>query len=215
MTNKPKKKCIFRRSAMTYLQERVLQDIFKDYAKIVNDAGYDLVFMKRVLDDKDCVNADCGWFKCSPITVTPEWLVKIVLNHNDDELRNAFRFTLGHELAHKERWCFPVALTRGGSTYIAQLNEVYADFGAAKIVADGNRDAMLRSIQYKKNEYLNKDDTKKDGSHPSWERRERYATYFDFGPELIIEIAKELGCHGTLVEKRMLKFYKGYDIKLN
>lgn len=56
-------------------------------------------------------------------------------------------------------------------------------------MANCNRQKLLASIRYKKNLHPNKDDY----THPSWDRRESYAEKFDFGSELIDQIAKDAG----------------------
>lgn len=65
------------------------------------------------------------------IYVSSEWAVLLLKNDNE-EIKNAFLFTLGHELTHKDK-SFPTNKYRKKDLkFINWVNEVYCDFGAAK-----------------------------------------------------------------------------------
>lgn len=197
-----------------YVHQKEYDDIFKEYYEIVQDVC-ELKFRRRIGVPKDSLNAECGWLKKSPIIVYPEWAARVVLKRDDEYVRNAFRFTLGHELAHKDRRYRTLPIPCKFFEFIAQVNEVYADFGAAIKVADGSRAALLSSIEYKRdNKSKTLSNIKQDNFHPSWERRKYYVENFDFGKRLIEEIAKDNHCHGKLVERFMIRFYNGFDITL-
>lgn len=209
-----KKKISFSIWTLYYIHQQVYHDMFAEYISIVEDVC-GLSFKKRAFVNNKSLNAEYGGFKHAPIVVYPEWAVQIILHGDDENVRNAFRFTLGHELTHKERRCPTLPIRCKLFEFIGQVNELYADFGAAQKVAGGSREALLKSIDYKKeNKSKLKTQDTQDRLHPSWQKRRDYAEHFDFDENLIHKIAKDNKCSGKRIETTVINFYKGYDIKL-
>ncbi len=143
------------------------------------------------------------------IVMNSKWATRLIL-FNDAETNNAFNITVGHEITHTEnQFCF-LKFGIKSIKFIAWVNELHADFGGAKKMADGSREKLLASIEYKKKLHIDSTDTI---SHPSWDRRETYARKYDFGPGLVSEIAKDVGFNDQKIIDRVCEHYK--EIILN
>lgn len=129
-------------------------------------------------------------FPSKYILLSTAWAFYIIFN-NDDEMKNAFNITIGHEMTHKE--CDIFVLKHGPQfvKFIAYVNELHADFGAAQKMANSNRQSLLDSMKYKKE---HKDEDKGNSSHPTWTQRIYYTEHYDFNQELIQQIAMDTGC---------------------
>ena len=129
----------------------------------------------------------------SSIAATPEWAAKLIICDNE-ETRDAFIITLGHEMAHKEK---ELCVFKYGLRYwrlIKFLNEIRADFRGAELMAGSNRQALITSCLYKR-KYKEEEFGEEDNGnpfHPSWTNRLKYATYYDFNETLILDVAKDL-----------------------
>ena len=137
------------------------------------------------------------------------WAVRLIF-YNDESTWNAFRFTIGYELIHKDGdyFFFPAKIKE--SKFMLQTAEIHADFGAAEKMADCSRQKLLDSIRYKK--ALKKVD-RGDFIHPSWKRREYYAENFNFDEKLIRQIAKDVGCSNEKLIEKVGKYYKKIVLK--
>lgn len=134
------------------------------------------------------INANAFFGKI--ILLNPEWATCLIL-YKDNDLENAFNITIGHELTHKDKHLCSFRLSKKKEQFMAWVNEVYADFGAAEKRAGASRQKLLDSIKYKKERHPTEDSQ----LHPSWERRKHYVENFDFEPLLIEQIAKDVGYH--------------------
>lgn len=139
---------------------------------------------------------------------TPEWATQLVL-YNSVETHNAFLITIGHELTHKDCDIFFLKHGLRNIRFVAWVNEVHADFGATQKMANNNRQELVNSMKYKKSY---KEEDKDKTNHPSWERRIYYAEHFDFGKELIQQIAKDAGCKNQKIINRVCQHFQ--EIKL-
>ena len=154
---------------------------------------YQLKFQETHNTNPSSLNANAGWKKCRTIIVTPEWAAQLVLN-DSFEVRNAFAITIGHELTHKKKEPFVIQCTRKRTQFFAYVREVHADFGAAQMMCNSSRDALLCSMHFKKKF---KEDTvglkdKDRFTHPSWKSRIFYVSEFNFGEALVRQIANDL-----------------------
>lgn len=185
------------------------ENILNQYCIAVANFGYTLEFREGRNLTKSKLNANAGLFKNSSIVVTPEWAAQLVL-YNTEEVHNAFKMTIGHELTHKDK---DICVLRYGIRYIkfiAYINEVHADFGAAQKMANSNRDTLLKSLRYKKSFT---DVEKDDPTHPTWEKRISYVENFDFNKDLIQQIAKDVGCTNKNLIDKVCNHYQ--EITLN
>lgn len=88
--------------------------------------------------------------------------------------------------------------------FINWVNEVHADFGAAKEMVNGSRDLLIKSTEYK---LALKPYNKDSYSHPSWTRRLEYATNYNFDELLIRKIANDTSFENELLLKKVLKHF--------
>lgn len=131
------------------------------------------------------------------VVISFGWLRKLIEN-NDLSTENAFLIMLGHELTHKkgdfsQKLCF----RRADRKFVNWVNEVHADFGAAKEMAGGSRKALVESVKYK---LLLKPYSTDTHSHPSWARRLEYATNYNFDETLIQKIAADAAASASLLQ---------------
>lgn len=143
------------------------------------------------------------------ILINAEWAARLVL-FNDKSTENAFLFTLGHELTHKEQDFFRIVFHKNDYKFIFWTNEVHADFGAAKKVASSNKIKLMESIAYKAN--LNKN-SQPTMFHPSWQQRKTYAETGTFNKDLIEMIANQTGCTNNKLINEISKFYGDIVLK--
>ena len=123
---------------------------------------------------------------------------------------------VGHELSHKEKE-YPWLLHWGcDKKFISQTNEVLADFTGAERMVHSSREDLLRSILYKRQHRISmgKADAG-DPSHPSWTRRAHYVANYDFGPQLIEQIACDVNCYNKKLISNVIAFYSQRSIVLN
>lgn len=124
------------------------------------------------------------------IIVNSEWAAHLALYRTED-VQNAFKVTLGHELTHKDNdFVFWEYFTRD-KKFVNWVNEVHADFGAIKKL-NSNRDDLINALKYKRRCKGTGD--KSSSSHPSWEQRIQYVEQFYFDEGLIRRIASDVGC---------------------
>lgn len=125
------------------------------------------------------------------IIFNSEWAAHLMLSR-DEETLNAFKATMGHELAHKDNdYVFWEFWTKD-KKFVNWVNEVHADFGGAEKSFDLSRENQICALQYKLI-YKGKRD-KDTAGHPSWKRRLEYVTKHNFNEHLIELIAADTGC---------------------
>lgn len=123
------------------------------------------------------------------ITLYPRWAYEILTNQSE-RLANAFRITIGHELTHKEGNLFFLKHGLRFLKVISWINEVHCDFAGAQKMANCNRAFLVDSCKFKKDK-LSSDN--EDCSHPSWDKRVKYAESYDFDEKLIRKIILDTG----------------------
>lgn len=141
--------------------------------------------------------------------MSTEWAFYLLF-FNDDELKDALNITIGHELTHKENEFHTFWLLSKKKMFVKWVNELHADFGAAQKMANSERQKLLNSMEYKK---ARKDEDKSTPNHPSCKQRIYYAEHYDFGEELIRQIAKDTDCNNQKIIDEVCKHYQ--EIKLN
>lgn len=141
------------------------------------------------------------------IVYSLEWARRLVFD-NDEYVQNAFRISIGHELTHKYE-DISLRIDKKDVSFMSWINEVHADFGGCQKMADGNRQKLISSIDYKKK---SKDRDKDSKSHPSWQRRRYYAENFDFNEQLIRQMAEDTGCKDEKLIQQVCDYYE--DIML-
>ena len=87
-----------------------------------------LIFSYLYDNGSDNINANSLIYKI--IFVNAEWAARLVLI-NDEKTKNAFLFTIGHELTHKEKDFFCMTSSKVDFKFILWINEVHATFCAA------------------------------------------------------------------------------------
>ena len=186
-----------------YAQERQLSfseqdfDKIKRYCEIVESAGYELMFKDTIGTTSTTLNGTIR-FKKKKIIVTPQWAVQLVFE-DTIETRNAFEFTIGHELAHaKDISCLKNGIVYRRLTRV--LNEFRADFNAITELdkIDGidpkDNDLLADACRYKRDFKINKS-CQKDKycrAHPPWSRRIEAASEGKFDSALVELVAKDL-----------------------
>ena len=137
------------------------------------------------------------------IAVNAEWAARLVL-FDDEEVKEAFMFTMGHEMTHQAGDCSFFGLSGKEKRFVNWVGEVHADFGGAELAFDGKVSKALTAVRYRANQRKSDKDSQ---AHPSWKRREEYLSYKRFDKELIERIAGDTGCdNGELIGK-VSEFY--------
>ena len=128
------------------------------------------------------------------------WAARIAL-YDSPETFHAFKSTVGHELTHKDKEINRMMYSGAERKFIAQLNEVHADFGGADKMFASSRDALLRAIEYRKS-IIPPGQDNGDFAHPPWWKRYEYAKGALFGKDLICQIACDNHCENEeLIQK--------------
>lgn len=125
------------------------------------------------------------------IIFNSEWAAHLVLSH-DEQTLNAFKATIGHELAHKDNDFVFWEFWTKDKQFVNWINEVHADFSGAEKSFDLSRENQICALQYKLMHKGNKD--KDTYGHPSWKRRLEYLAKYNFDEHLIELIAADTGC---------------------
>lgn len=195
------------------------------YYSIVAHHGFVLKFSKDFGLDPTDLDGSPGLYspfwrrKWTKIYITPEWAVRVIIRH-DQATHNAFLFTLGHEIAHKETEVCDMLCFGYCWRLIATLNEIRADFRSAELIANSNRQAFIDSCEYKNNVKKENGQISKDSpNHISWQKRIDLATNFDFNDELILHVASYLGYNlnnklRIIAIRRIMKAYSNRHICL-
>jgi len=178
-----------------------------------NAKQYD--FLKNVkvvftwlLDGASCIPNAMSLFP-GLIAVNAEWAARLVLI-GDDEVKRAFRFTMGHEMTHQSGdYMFLEAFTRDRK-FVNWVNEVHADYGGAMLAFDGNINDALSAVRYKAKDFLKDKDYQ---THPSWKRREDYLKVGAFDIDLIKGIANEVRCSNNALIDKVCKHFEPIVLK--
>lgn len=142
------------------------------------------------------------------ILVNAEWAARLALI-KDQDTKDAFMITIGHELTHKEKDFFSFRYVLSYK-FISWVNEVHADFGAAEKMANSSRDKLILSIKYKLSlKHIDNDSS----THPSWKRRLEYASNYDFNEALIQRIATDTRCDNEVLINNISAYYKPINLK--
>lgn len=163
-------------------------DILDNYCNMALKLDCTLTFTELSGSNPDGPHAEA---RGREICASPAWAAQLVL-HDNEETRNAFMMTLGHEKSHNDqhrRYLFP------SLAFIRHVREVYCDFSGAQKMCGRSRKKLVQSFKYKINfkQSVGEKDVD-DCFHPSWERRLFYAKNFNFGEDLIKQIAKNVRC---------------------
>lgn len=143
------------------------------------------------------------------IVVNAEWAARLVLI-GDDEVKRAFRFTMGHEMTHQSGdYMFLEAFTRDRK-FVNWVNEVHADYGGAILAFDGNINDALSAVRYKAKDFS---EDKDHQTHPSWKRREDYLKVGAFDIDLIKGIANEVRCSNNALIDKVCKHFEPIVLK--
>lgn len=138
------------------------------------------------------------------ILVNAEWAARLVL-YDDDEVREAFAFTMGHEMTHQAGDYSFFDLRGNGLRFVNWVSEVHADFGGAALAFDGRLEPAVRAIDYKRA------GKKKDAdslAHPSWLHRRKYVETGAFDAGLISRIASDCNCRNMVLIDKVNEFYQ-------
>ncbi len=137
------------------------------------------------------------------IIVNAEWAARLVL-FDDEEVKRAFRFTMGHEMTHQSGdYTFLEAFTKD-RRFVNWVNEVHADYGGAQLAFDGNINNALLSVRYKKQDFQVDKDSQ---THPSWRHREGYLKAGVFDMDLIKRIAGDAGCDNKALIDKVCNYF--------
>lgn len=164
--------------------------------------------------NEESLNANAGLCKFDSIIATPRWAAQLVL-YNSTETKNAFLITLGHEFTHKEKDLFPFRLKVKNTLFVAYVNEFHADYNAAKRMFSSDKNSLLNSIEYKKKfkeDVLGEKD-EDNSTHPSWGQKRIFVENFQFGADLIRQIAEYTGCKNKRLINKAIKFYDEIVLK--
>lgn len=173
-----------------------------------NINGNCILFSWLFNHDTKTLNASALFYKL--ILISPEWAVRLVL-FDDEETKNAFKITLGHELTHKDGDYFKLLSFGKNKRFVNYTNEVHADFGAAEKMVNSDRKKLIASMNYKLSLKANNKNT---NDHPSWNTRKYYAENYNFNKKLIERIAKDVGCNNKDLIEKVCEYYNS-DIILN
>lgn len=141
------------------------------------------------------------------IFINAEWAARIVLFPDDEDMHSAFQLTMGHEFTHQENDYFFLEPFTKNEKFVYWVNEVHADFGGIVKAFDGNINQGLRAMEYKRKSKIRED--RDTFTHPSWERRMRFVSEFDFDANLIREIATIVGCKNEQLIDRVSSHFDG------
>lgn len=183
------------------------EDIIKEYINFIQINNISITFSWLYDLGRKSLNANA--IVKNKIILNAEWAARIIL-YNNSKTKNAFLITIGHELTHKEKEISRFAWKRNDRKFIAQLNEIHADFGAAQKMVNSSRERLINSIDYKKR--LKKID-KGDFVHPSWKRRGYYANNFNFNKTLVYQVANDTYCKNARLVEKTSKFYEDIILK--
>lgn len=116
------------------------------------------------------------------------------------------QFTLGHEMGHImfDHGNNNLLLPRKRKRLINWTNEVFADYFSLYHVFKNDKDKVERILK-RKSKTRRKD--KNSNYHPSYELRVKYIGLFDFGEELIEEIARDCGCNEAFMIEKVKAWY--------
>lgn len=183
--------------------------------KMIDKPSSDKIVFSWFYNQSDFLNASARLKNF--IILNSRWAYQIVKDNNE-QTRNAFCITIGHELTHKEGDICKSKYGIGARRFICWVNEVHCDFGGAQKMADSDREKLLMSCEYKQDikksnikvKKFNKKTKKSDEdaeSHPDWEKRINYVKEYDFNEKLIKKIAEDVNFHDEEIIQRVCHEY--------
>lgn len=187
---------IWRRSKFYKKHYKDASSILKN-AKQLNFTQNTKIVFTWILDGASCIPNAMSVFP-GLIVVNAEWAARLVLL-DDEVVKMAFRFTMGHEMTHQSGdYVFLEAFTKDRK-FVNWVNEVHSDYGGAQLAFNGNINNAITSIRYKAKDFKVDQDSQ---THPSWKHREEYIKKGMFDDILIKRIAYNAECSNkALIEK--------------
>lgn len=205
----------------TQIKIRIKRESKEKIKKILKN--YDEILKKYINEVEEYVGSVCILFRgdwgfpksaldatsliSNTIVLNVAWATQIILHDNNDT-KNAFLITIGHELTHKEPEYPCYNLFGSERKFSHWVQEVHADFSGTLKLGNSKRKNLVESCEYKK-EYKesigNKD--KDSSSHPSWKKRIEYAKHYNFNTELIKQIALDVNCKNQKLIDKVCDFY--------
>ena len=137
------------------------------------------------------------------IIANAEWAAQLVLFNSDTKTTNRFLISVGHEIGHNQD--FKNNYKKQDKKFVNWVTEVHHDFYASKIMANYSRLKLIEAIQYKITLKPNNIDGK---THPSWKKRLKYVSSYDFDESLIQKIADDVGCQNEELIKEISAYYE-------
>lgn len=144
------------------------------------------------------------------IIFNSEWAAHLTVFQNEEVL-NAYRGTIGHELAHKDNDFIFWEFGTKNKKFVNWINEVHADFSGTEKSFASKRENEIRTLSYKKKCKEKKD--RDSSGHPSWGRRIEYISKYDFNTELILRIAADVNCKNEILIKNVMNHYPSIELK--
>lgn len=145
------------------------------------------------------------------ILINAEWAARIVLYQKNQNMHDAFKLTVCHEMTHQENdFSFFDFFTKDG-IFVNWINEVHADFGGTEKAFNGERKKAIYGMKYKLSCKQKKD--KDTRSHPSWNRRIEYISNYNFDYNLIDKIAFDVGCENSKLILAVKKHFSEIKLK--
>ncbi len=85
------------------------------------------------------------------IVLNAEWAARLILI-DDVDVKNAFRFTVGHEMMHQlGDYTFWETFTKD-KRFVNWVGEVHADYGGSKLAFEGRVEEAILAVRYKAKE---------------------------------------------------------------
>ncbi len=145
------------------------------------------------------------------IVVNAEWAARLILFCDSKEVKDAFRYTIGHEMTHQSGdYQFWEAFTKD-KRFVNWVSEIHADYGGALFAFEGNLKKALSALDYKAKDYKHDKDHQ---AHPSWSHRKDYLLSGRFDPDLIKRVAKDVGCNNRVLIDNVSSFYASIELEV-
>lgn len=174
-------------------------EIFNNYKNINTPIPCKINFVSYMMKN-DSLKASANVPNC--IILNSRWAYQIVSNNNE-QTKNAFRITIGHELTHKEGELIAFKYKKKSRKIINWINEVHCDFAGTEKMEKRSRISLVDSCDYKRRNKTAKADSDTD-THPSWTKRAEYARNYDFDERLIARIIDDTGIKLSDQEKEKI-----------
>jgi len=178
--------------------EKRLEDVLNEFYSY----GYHIRFLWFMDWGRSVPDAMAG--KENRIYFNSEWASIIV--SEPEESRNAFRMTMGHEMAHLSEQFHSDAKVYANGHFVKWVNEVRADFSGMYLFLEGNKEEAVKALQFKASRYRKKDEDAY--AHPSWEKRIDYISNYEYDEKLIRRIAEDAMLTDESVINKAIEFSK-------